>query len=64
MLVLWKKSTQFTKHLATWTNLQREETQITKIRNECRDITSSTRNREFVGSIPGLTQWVKDSALP
>ena len=27
-------------------------------------LTNMTRNHEFVGSIPGLTQWVKEPALP
>ena len=27
-------------------------------------LTNLTRNHEGVGSIPGLTHWVKDTALP
>ena len=27
-------------------------------------LTNLTRNHEVVGSIPGLTQWVKNLALP
>ena len=27
-------------------------------------LTNPTSNREGAGSIPGLTQWVKDLALP
>ena len=27
-------------------------------------LTNPTRNHEVVGSIPGLTQWVKDMVLP
>ena len=27
-------------------------------------LTNLTRNHKVVGSVPGLTQWVKDPALP
>ena len=27
-------------------------------------LTNPTKNNEYVGSIPGLTQWIKDLALP
>ena len=50
-------------HLPHW-----EVIKYPKLKNQRKGVpvvaTNPTRNHEVLGSIPGLTQWVKDLAFP